>query len=82
MLFNSYTFVLLFLPATVGVFQGLRRLGWNRGAFAALTLASLAFYTWWSIWYRWEHPDDVAMLKEMVGKTRADAGLVRTAAMR
>src|ERR1700680_1184384 len=51
MLFNSYTFILLFLPATFAIFQGLRRLGWNRGAFAALVLASLVFYAWWSIRY-------------------------------
>jgi D-alanyl-lipoteichoic acid acyltransferase DltB (MBOAT superfamily) len=48
MLFNSYAFLLVFLPATFGVFHLLRYRGFDRGAFAALTLASLAFYGWWS----------------------------------
>jgi alginate O-acetyltransferase complex protein AlgI len=48
MLFNSYPFILLFLPATVAGFHLLRRAGAERGAFAALTLASLFFYGWWS----------------------------------
>jgi hypothetical protein len=32
--------------------------------------------------YRREHPEDIAMLQEMIGKARANAGLVRTAAVR
>jgi hypothetical protein len=31
--------------------------------------------------YRREHPEDIAMLQEMIGKARVDAGLVRTAAV-
>src|SRR5690242_12272423 len=48
MLFNSYSFILVFLPATVALFHLLRRAGAERGAFTALTLASLVFYGWWS----------------------------------
>ena len=49
MLFNSYAFILLFLPLTVAIFHLCRRLGWRRGAFVSLALASLAFYGWWSL---------------------------------
>lgn len=49
MLFNSYAFILLFLPATTAVFNIFRRYGAQRAAFASLALASLAFYAWWSL---------------------------------
>jgi len=49
MLFNTYTFLLLFLPATVFAFHVLTRRGLYRGAFAALMAASLFFYGWWSL---------------------------------
>ena len=49
MLFNSHPFILLFLPLTVAVFHILRARGWERSAFAALTIASLIFYGWWSV---------------------------------
>src|SRR5579885_229363 len=46
MLFNSYAFLLLFLPITVAGFFALGRL--SRSAAAAwLAVASLFFYGWW-----------------------------------
>jgi alginate O-acetyltransferase complex protein AlgI len=50
MLFNSYVFVLGFLPLTLGIFALLA----GRYAHASawfLVIASLAFYTWSSPWY-------------------------------
>ncbi|MBL8386144.1 MAG: MBOAT family protein [Burkholderiales bacterium] len=50
MLFNSYAFLLVFLPATYGLFHALAA----RNAVAAnlaLALASLAFYGWWDLRY-------------------------------
>jgi alginate O-acetyltransferase complex protein AlgI len=47
MLFNSYPFLLVFLPLTLLAFYGLRRLGWLGASVAALTLASIAFYAYW-----------------------------------
>src|SRR5262245_35952246 len=47
MLFNSYEFLLLFLPVTFFGFFALAR--WHHWAAAAwLTVASLFFYGWWS----------------------------------
>ena len=46
MLFNSYEFLLVFLPLTLAVFFVLGRRS-GRLAAAWLTLASLAFYGWW-----------------------------------
>jgi len=48
MLFNSYAFLLGFLPAALLAFHALRRLGLERAALAALVLFSLAFYAWWN----------------------------------
>jgi D-alanyl-lipoteichoic acid acyltransferase DltB (MBOAT superfamily) len=45
-LFNSYTFLFVFLPATLAVFA-LARLRAPDLALSALTLASLAFYGYW-----------------------------------
>jgi alginate O-acetyltransferase complex protein AlgI len=47
MLFNSYSFLLIFLPAALLAFYGLRRFGWLSASVAALTLASIAFYAYW-----------------------------------
>jgi len=47
MLFNSYAFLFLFLPLALLVFYGLRRRGWLGASVASLTLASIAFYTYW-----------------------------------
>ncbi|HSV25820.1 MAG TPA: MBOAT family O-acyltransferase [Xanthobacteraceae bacterium] len=49
MLFNSYIFILLFLPATLFIFHALRTSGRHRMATAALAFASLVFYGWWSL---------------------------------
>lgn len=50
MLFNSFTFLFLFLPITVVVFFILAKLGKTPAA-AWLVCASLFFYGWWSIAY-------------------------------
>lgn len=47
MLFNSYPFLLLFLPVTLAGFFGLARLD-RRAAASWLTAASLFFYGWWN----------------------------------
>ena len=47
MIFNSYTFLLVFLPLTLLVFSLLRRFI-PRAAFACLVLTSLAFYGVWN----------------------------------
>src|SRR5258708_38647594 len=49
MLFNSYLFILLFLPVTLSIFPALRDGGRHRMATAALAFASLVFYGWWSV---------------------------------
>ena len=48
MLFNSYTFLLAFLPITLLGFFGLGRLDRPRAALAWLLLCSLGFYAWWN----------------------------------
>jgi alginate O-acetyltransferase complex protein AlgI len=47
MLFNSYTFLVLFLPLTLVVFQLLRR-GNQRMAMGWLVAMSLLYYGWWN----------------------------------
>lgn len=47
MLFNSYTFILLFLPVTLGLYYALRRYHYQ-AAIAALVCCSLFFYGWWN----------------------------------
>lgn len=47
MLFNSYTFLLLYLPAVFGGFLVLARLRLSRAVSAWLLLASLFFYGYW-----------------------------------
>jgi alginate O-acetyltransferase complex protein AlgI len=49
MLFNSYLFILLFLPATFAVFHFFDSRGRRRPAMAVLAIASLIFYGWWSL---------------------------------
>ncbi len=46
MLFNSYTFLLLFLPATLAGFLLLRRTSY-RATVLWLVVASLVYYAWW-----------------------------------
>jgi alginate O-acetyltransferase complex protein AlgI len=48
MLFNSYAFVLGFLPLTLLLFHGLRAAGLARSSIGLLTLLSLGFYGWWN----------------------------------
>ncbi len=48
MLFNSYAFILVFLPAALAVFHGLRSLRLHRLSLGSLVLASLVFYGWWN----------------------------------
>jgi alginate O-acetyltransferase complex protein AlgI len=47
-LFNSYIFILCYLPLTLGVFFWLGTAGRLQGATAWLVLMSLAFYGWWN----------------------------------
>ncbi len=47
MLFNSYIFLLAFLPVACLVFHVLRRCELHRAAILSLTLFSLLFYGWW-----------------------------------
>ena len=48
MLFNSYLFILIFLPLTLLLFHALRSAGKVRSALFALTAMSLLFYGWWN----------------------------------
>ena len=48
MLFNSYAFLLGFLPAALLAFHALRLLGLHRASLVALVVFSLAFYAWWN----------------------------------
>jgi D-alanyl-lipoteichoic acid acyltransferase DltB (MBOAT superfamily) len=48
MLFNSYAFILVFLPLVFGVHYVLRARRLDRSAVAFLAIASLAFYGWWN----------------------------------
>ncbi len=48
MLFNSYVFIFLFLPATLAGFFVLGRSGRRGPALAWLFAASLVFYAWWN----------------------------------
>ena len=48
MLFNSYVFILGFLPVTAIVFYFLGSRGHIRAALAFLVVASLFFYGWWN----------------------------------
>ncbi|MEQ8818743.1 MAG: MBOAT family protein [Sumerlaeia bacterium] len=51
MLFNSYEFIFVFLPATLLVFFALGRRGGTRMALAFLVVASLVYYGWWNPLY-------------------------------
>src|SRR5690348_7433887 len=53
MLFNSYVFLFLFLPATFLIFFLLGKFGFYRVAIASLVLGSLFFYAWWDPRYLW-----------------------------
>jgi len=47
-LFNSYAFILGFMPIALLMFHGLRHAGLVRGSIALLAIASLVFYGWWN----------------------------------
>jgi alginate O-acetyltransferase complex protein AlgI len=49
-LFNSYPFVIGFLPVMLAVFGVLASRDWRRAAAGALIAGSLFFYAWWN-WY-------------------------------
>ena len=51
MLFNSYAFVLAFLPLALLLYHSLRHLQRPRLAFASLVLMSFVFYGWWNVNY-------------------------------
>jgi len=48
MLFNSYTFILGFMPLTLLLFHGLRAAGLARSSTGLLAVLSLGFYGWWN----------------------------------
>lgn len=48
MLFNSFQFLLVYLPATLAGFYAIARFG-HRSALAWLALMSLVFYAWWDV---------------------------------
>ncbi len=48
MLFNSYAFILGFMPLTLLLFHGLRAAGMARSSIGLLALLSLGFYGWWN----------------------------------
>jgi alginate O-acetyltransferase complex protein AlgI len=52
MLFNSYTFIFLFLPIVLGGYALACRIG-TRAGMAWLVVASLFFYGWWNPVYLW-----------------------------
>ena len=47
MLFNSYLFILVFLPVTLAVYLLIIRQAWRKQSFDWLVAASLFFYGWW-----------------------------------
>lgn len=51
MLFNSYEFILMFLPATFFIYFYLNKKRLTDAATAFLVIASLFFYSWWNIVY-------------------------------
>ena len=48
MLFNSYIFIFVFLPATLAAYYVLRARIGHRSALGALIVASLIYYGWWN----------------------------------
>jgi alginate O-acetyltransferase complex protein AlgI len=60
MLFNSYEFIFLFLPASLVAYFGLGWLGRTGAAIASLVIASLFFYAWWN-------PDYLLLLLASIG---------------
>jgi D-alanyl-lipoteichoic acid acyltransferase DltB (MBOAT superfamily) len=48
MLFNSFVYMFLFLPAVLWVYFAANRRGWGHAAVGFLGLASLFYYGWWN----------------------------------
>lgn len=48
MLFSSYSFIFVFLPISLLIYHGLRKLGFERISVLSLTLLSIFFYGWWN----------------------------------
>lgn len=53
MLFNSYEFILVFLPVALFTFYFLGKYFGHKAAIGYLVLASLLFYAWWNPVYIW-----------------------------
>jgi alginate O-acetyltransferase complex protein AlgI len=53
MLFNSYQFIFVFLPATCVAYFIAARFWGQRAGMAVLVGASLIFYAWWNYRYVW-----------------------------
>ena len=51
MLFNSYIFIFLFLPITLGVYFYLNHTKRTDAAKVVLVVASLFYYSWWNVLY-------------------------------
>ena len=73
MLFNSYEFIFVFMPATVAVFYAAQRIS-RDAALAWLIIASLAFYAYW-------RPSNVVIIaSSLLVNFTAARGLVRLTA--
>ena len=73
MLFNSYIFIFVYLPLTLGVFYALGRWARQSHATAWLVVMSLAFYGWWNPVYL------LLILLSMVFNYQVGTGLGRHA---
>ncbi len=51
MLFNSYEFLIFFLPLVLVVFFRLGRYGYYKASITWLVISSLFFYGWWNPGY-------------------------------
>lgn len=51
MLFNSYSFIFVFLPIALAIFFILGRYGLKKAALASVSISSLVFYSYWDIRY-------------------------------
>lgn len=51
MLFNSYEFIFLFLPITLGIYFWLNKKRLTQASKAWMVFASLFFYSWWNVIY-------------------------------
>ena len=90
MLFNSFPYILLFLPAVIALTLLARKIAGPRAAQACVLLASLIFYTWWkpihlpylagSILANWLIARQIAAPKQPHRKRYLQLGLMRAAA--